>query len=475
MEFVDGVNLRQAMKAGNLKPAEALKIVPQICEALQFAHDEGIVHRDIKPENILLDKKGRVKIADFGLAKLLGRTAADVSLTGTQQVMGTMHYMAPEQLEGARDVDHRADIYSLGVTFYEMLTGELPIGRFAAPSKKVQIDVRLDDVVLRSLEKEPEMRYQHASDIKTEVEGISRGFAKSDLPPIVTNWQVSTRVFGGLSIGAAIPLACIGVFVFVQLAQGTWQDQEFGWWKYLSLTLFLAGVGLFVGGIGLTMLQRWGHRLVLGTSVLAVLDLLAQGMAALLAPIAHSNVDGSTVLFAIVEWLFFVSQIVLLSQANVRKLFQKPHGFGSHSQEEKQATKRLRIGILVGCLLAAAAGLVPIVHKNKPFWGLRGVSFDATSGVNILELDDDSPAKRAGLKVSDRIIAVNGRERIDNTELMNVLDHLKPGEFAGLSIIRPPSTDLNMNLTVTGEDPPIAMVYYYDYWYPIAGGLAIAL
>ncbi len=174
MEFMDGVNLRHAMRAAELTPAEALKIVPQICDALQFAHDEGIVHRDIKPENILLDKKGRVKIADFGLAKLLGKAPYDVSLTGTQQVMGTMHYIAPEQLKGSRDVDHRADIYSLGVTFYEMLTGELPLGRFAPPSKKVQIDVRLDEVVLRSLEREPEQRYQHASEIKTEMETIAR-------------------------------------------------------------------------------------------------------------------------------------------------------------------------------------------------------------------------------------------------------------------------------------------------------------
>ena len=159
MEYVDGVNIRQAIRSGELKPAEVLKIVPQICDALQFAHDEGIVHRDIKPENILLDKKGRVKIADFGLAKLLGTAPQDVALTGTQQVMGTLHYMAPEQLEGSRDVDHRADIYSLGVTFYEMLTGELPIGRFAAPSKKVQIDVRLDEVVLRFRLEEPDEPY----------------------------------------------------------------------------------------------------------------------------------------------------------------------------------------------------------------------------------------------------------------------------------------------------------------------------
>ena len=177
MEFVDGVNLRQAIQAGSIAPKEALAVVPQICAALQFAHDEGVVHRDIKPENILVDKRGRVKIADFGLAKIMESAGDDspanlAQLTATHQVMGTLRYMAPEQLEGTHAVDHRADIYSLGVVFYELLTGELPIGRFAAPSKKVQIDVRLDEVVLRALEKEPELRWQHASDVRTEVEAI---------------------------------------------------------------------------------------------------------------------------------------------------------------------------------------------------------------------------------------------------------------------------------------------------------------
>ena len=77
MEFVDCANLRQAIRAGGITPKEALSIVGQVCDALQFAHDEGIVHRDIKPENILIDKRGRVKIADFGLAKLLGDEQAD--------------------------------------------------------------------------------------------------------------------------------------------------------------------------------------------------------------------------------------------------------------------------------------------------------------------------------------------------------------------------------------------------------------
>jgi len=187
MEFVDGVNLRQAMKVGRFTSSQALAVVPKICEALQFAHDEGVLHRDIKPENILLDSKGRVKIADFGIAKLLemkGNTPAvspsraegiahKVNLTETGKTIGTPHYMAPEQIEHPQDVDQRADVYSLGVVFYEMLTGELPIGRFAPPSEKSTVDPRVDEVVLRTLEKERERRTRTAGEVKTQVETIA--------------------------------------------------------------------------------------------------------------------------------------------------------------------------------------------------------------------------------------------------------------------------------------------------------------
>ena len=181
MEFLDGGNLRQVESSGRLTPEQALAIVPQICEALQFAHNEGIIHRDIKPENILLDTRGRVKITDFGIAKILGRTAAEAPLTGARDVVGTPNYMAPEQIEKPRTVDHRADIYSLGVVFYEMLTGELPLGKFAPPSRKVQVDVRLDEVVLHALEKEPRLRYQQASEVKTAIETIAQ--SKGPVPP----------------------------------------------------------------------------------------------------------------------------------------------------------------------------------------------------------------------------------------------------------------------------------------------------
>jgi serine/threonine protein kinase len=145
MEFVDGVTLRQLLAKERVSAREALAIVPQICDALQFAHDQGIVHRDIKPENILMDRRGRVKVADFGLAKIVGvgqtflpagaggfpaassaagntglespvnRQAGKPALqdlTDAGKVMGTPQYMSPEQIQAPGEVDHRADIYA---------------------------------------------------------------------------------------------------------------------------------------------------------------------------------------------------------------------------------------------------------------------------------------------------------------------------------------------------------------------------
>ncbi len=183
MELIDGVNLRQLLASRSVSPREALAIVPQICDALQFAHDQGIVHRDIKPENILVDRRGRVKVADFGLAKIVGGSdlavAATVSsdaqnLTDAGKIMGTPQYMSPEQKEHPADVDHRADIYALGVVFYQMLTGELPGKRVDPPSRKAQIDVRLDEIVLRALEQKPELRYQQASIFKSRIETVAQ-------------------------------------------------------------------------------------------------------------------------------------------------------------------------------------------------------------------------------------------------------------------------------------------------------------
>ncbi len=183
MEYVDGVNLRQAMRTGGISSAEALVIVPKLCDALHYAHENGVLHRDIKPENILLDAQGRVKIVDFGLALMAGDGVPGATLTLSGTRLGTPHYMAPEQVEKPHDVDHRADIYSLGVVFYELLTGELPLGRFSAPSERAGTDPRLDGVVFRTLEKERDRRYQTAGAMGTAVENISHAGPPPPPPP----------------------------------------------------------------------------------------------------------------------------------------------------------------------------------------------------------------------------------------------------------------------------------------------------
>jgi tRNA A-37 threonylcarbamoyl transferase component Bud32 len=260
MEYVDGVNLRQVLHSGQVQPQEAMRIVPQLCAALQYAHDEGVVHRDIKPENILVDRRGNVKIADFGLAKLLGRSTAEYKLTGSQQVMGTPHYMAPEQIDHPLDVDHRADIYALGVVFYEMLTGELPLGRFAPPSQKAPVDARLDEVVLRTLDRDPSRRYQHVSDIGSAVEAIFRAPLEQTAAQVVQALRISPGDVIALS-GVTACLAVLGLgmrftqnaFVLIGLPVVAGLATQFKWsplGKVLAgWLLAVASLGLFVLGL----------------------------------------------------------------------------------------------------------------------------------------------------------------------------------------------------------------------------------
>jgi predicted Ser/Thr protein kinase len=214
MEFVDGVNLRQLLQTKRLTPKEALSIVPPICEALQCAHDHGIVHRDIKPENLLIDKNGTVKIADFGIAKIyssplapreepcasadaqdfqssqtpLSGESAQLISRSEMATMGTPDYAAPEQTNGS--ADHRADIYSLGVVLYEMLTGERPKENITPPSKRVQVDIRIDEIVLKALEKTPELRFATAAEFRTQVEAAANGNAVAclSLKPWEQSW-----------------------------------------------------------------------------------------------------------------------------------------------------------------------------------------------------------------------------------------------------------------------------------------------
>lgn len=241
MEFIEGVTVRELMAQGKLPAQEALKIVPQLCEALEYAHSEGVIHRDIKPENIMIDKKGRVKIADFGLARIVRGDIRIDPVTRTQEVMGTLDYMAPEQRMKSKDVDLRVDIYSLGVVFYEMLTGELPIGKFEVPSRKVQIDVRIDDVVMKTLEREPSKRYQRVSEVGTAVSEIMSGtYRRVSSSGRYSNMSVASLVLSLIPLAITQLLGIIfGILAIRKINRSAGQ---------------LKGTGLAVAGIVLSVI-----------------------------------------------------------------------------------------------------------------------------------------------------------------------------------------------------------------------------
>ncbi|MBL9146237.1 MAG: protein kinase [Verrucomicrobiaceae bacterium] len=275
MEFIDGVNLRQLLQTKRLIPKEALSIVPPVCEALQCAHDHGIVHRDIKPENLLIDKNGTVKIADFGIAKIVERTsksvASDEDATNSEVrsptlPLGTPDYAAPEQQDGT--ADHRADIYSLGVVLYEMLTGERPKDKIEAPSKRVQVDVRIDEIVLKALEKTPELRFATAAEFRTQVEEASQ----DDAAP-----AIALHVHEMIDYAwRAVPVIAVVLAFF-----NPWGREAWSWFAAVCAILaVLPALGLgsvSLPGRGLSPVVRSWAMVIIGLGVLAgIVNLLCE-------------------------------------------------------------------------------------------------------------------------------------------------------------------------------------------------------
>lgn len=189
MEFIEGTDLYHLLMNRQVSSEKAAEIVLALCDALGYAHGKGLVHRDLKPANILIAKDGRIKLADFGLAKQLNRPTT--LLTLTNMAMGTPDYAAPEQYDTRAVIDHRADIYALGVVFYQMLTGVLPRGAWQPPSALAGCDARLDAVVVRALLPDRNQRYASAQEFRQALED---GLAPPDSAALAQQTRSAGRI-----------------------------------------------------------------------------------------------------------------------------------------------------------------------------------------------------------------------------------------------------------------------------------------
>jgi hypothetical protein len=250
MEFVDGTDLVGVIRSGQMTQETALKLLPQICDALQFAHDNGIVHRDIKPANILLTRDGRIKMADFGLAKRFDVNSSFQTQTGAG--MGTPDYAAPEQFDPNGNVDHRADIYALGVMIYQMVTGTLPRGAWKPPSEKADVDAHWDKIVSHALQTDPSDRYASVSEIKNDLGGITtvssgprlspdgtQSFQTAGMPAAKGSTTALTQA-GGRPASKVLPLAAQSV------AQHKKSSRSLALMLFVAALIVLAVVGYFV-------------------------------------------------------------------------------------------------------------------------------------------------------------------------------------------------------------------------------------
>ena len=279
MEYVEGIEITDLLKALDepLSIDRAKDVMKKVLSAFSFAHKHKIVHRDVKPSNILLTKDDEVKVLDFGIAKLIGGTEFNLTKTGTQ--VGTVYYMSPEQVK-AKELDHRSDVYSLGVTFYELLAGFCPYKSMTSEFEIYEKIVRepllpLTDtmgdeyaqvwgVIQKATEKEVEDRFQNCDEF---IAALETGVSKSIVQKTLKNKNTDKRILRGRGLGRfGFIIALLGVILIMSysiimdivylLMDRIGIYIEGSWVIILGLFGFLCGFGMLMSLIGLVRISR---------------------------------------------------------------------------------------------------------------------------------------------------------------------------------------------------------------------------
>jgi beta-lactam-binding protein with PASTA domain/predicted Ser/Thr protein kinase len=252
MEYLDGRTLKELVIGRGAAPVNvAVEYARQILSALRFAHRHGIVHRDIKPHNVLVDREGRVKVTDFGIAR-----AGTSQMTEAGSIVGTAQYLSPEQARGT-EVDQRSDLYSLGIVLYELLTGKTPfdgdtpveiamkhLSATPQPPSQLRRDVPrdLDMVVMRALAKDPDARYQSADEMEADLDRVLRGAAVA-----AATTDAATQIIAGAAItaGTATVVAPAGAAAVIseEIVEEE-EERDRPLWPWIVAALFVVAAAI---------------------------------------------------------------------------------------------------------------------------------------------------------------------------------------------------------------------------------------
>ena len=413
MEYVEGPTLKEVLQQGKpLSHASIARILEQVAEALDFAHRKGIVHRDVKPANIILCGEDRVKITDFGIAKIASEA---VNLTTTGQFLGTPNYMAPEQVKGG-SVDGRTDVFALGVVLYELLTRRKPFGGdslttisyrivhepFATPHEvDPSVPIEFDEVVNRCLAKDPRDRYQSARDVAAALRALAAG---QPLPPPSAEPAADPTIVSGKVPTMELPFPDAGVpsaaaaeaprAARTQPGEGILPKAMR---RRVPAAVFFGIVVLLLAGIGLAAGWIWSQR----TPVPAVdtkredlvarqSDLRREGQALL----SQGNVEGAYAKYAEL-------QRIAPSSPGVAKVLGQLEQIRGEQASTQQRILEAQEKLAEGKTLYEAKQYAKAIPLFEEAFNLDSSSVDA---VNYLRMSREQMALRQ-LREADRLAA----------------------------------------------------------------------